>query len=156
MGFAPIVTAAGMLAGKAMEASAQRQQARAYQQLAQEKMDMARQQAGVITSTALANQQRGQRNAHMQMASARADAAASNLLREGSTLRREEDMATRLEDEISNTTNRALQEANDTRLQGVYDNKELRLMASHARRNSQASLVGGIAGAMGALSSGRR
>ena len=148
MGFAPIISAVGTLAGSAIQASAQRQQARAYDAAAAWKEKNAARTAEVITNTALENQRRRERNAHMELSSARADAAAGNLLHEGSIVRRELDMATRLEDEIANATNAALQEANDTRLQGLYDSRSLRLQADNARRNSRVSLLSGVVGAL--------
>ena len=87
---------------------------------------------------------------------ARADAAAGNLLQEGSVIRREQDLATRLEDEITNSTNAALQEANDTRLQGWYDRRSLLQQAGTARSNSRVSLLSGAVGALGALAPGAR
>ncbi len=154
MGFASIISAAGALASGAVQASAQRQQSAAYREAADNEWKLAARTAESITNTALENQRRSERNARMQLAEARADAAAGNLLQEGSVIRRETDLATRLEDEISNRTNAALQEANDTRLQGLYERRNLLLQAGTARSNSRVSLLSGTVGALGALASG--
>ena len=155
MGFASIITAAGALASGAIQSSAQRQQASSYRKAADSQWEVAKRTADVITNTALENQRRGMRNVGIQLAEARADAAAGNLLREGSVVRREMDLATRLEDEISNQTQTALQEANDTRLQGIYDRRNMLLQAGTARRNSRVSLLSGTVGALGTLTSGQ-
>lgn len=151
MGFASIISAAGALASGAVQAAAQRQQSTAYRDAAENQWKLASRTAEAITTTALENQRRSERNARMQLAEARADAAAGNLLQEGSTVRRELDLATRLEDEITNSTNAALQEANDTRLQGWYDRRSLLQQAGTAHRNSRVSLLSGAVGALGAL-----
>lgn len=151
MGFAPIIAAVGSLAGGAIQASARRQQAQAYDAAATQQLRLANRTAEVITSTALENQRRHERNAHAQLAAARADAAAGNLLQEGSVLRREQDLATRLEDEISNATAAALQEANTTRQQGLYDSRSTRLQARTAADHGRVSLLSGAVGALGAL-----
>ena len=151
MGFASIITAAGALASGAVQAAAQRQQSAAYRDAADNQWNLSKRTAAVITNTALENQRRSERNARMQLAEARADAAAGNLLQEGSAVRREQDLATRLEDEITNSTNAALQEANDTRLQGWYDRRGLLQQAGTARSNSRVSLLSGAVGAIGAL-----
>lgn len=151
MGFASIITAAGALASGAVQAAAQRQQSAAYRDAADNQWNLSKRTAAVITNTALENQRRSERNARMQLAEARADAAAGNLLQEGSAVRREQDLATRLEDEITNSTNAALQEANDTRLQGWYDRRGLLQQAGTARSNSRVSLLSGAVGAIGAF-----
>lgn len=151
MGFSSVITAAGALAGGAMQASAQRRQSAAYRQAADEQWKLARNSAEIITNTALENNRRSERNAQMRLAEARAAAGASHLMQEGSAVRRETDLATRLEDEISNATQAALQEANDTRTQALYDRRNLLMQADTARANSRISLLGGVVGAMGAL-----
>ena len=153
MGFASIISAAGALASGAVQASSQRQQSAAYREAADNQWKLANRTAEVITATALENQRRSERNARMQLAETRAGAAAGNLLQEGSVIQRETDLATRLEDEISNQTQAALQEANDTRLQGLYDRRNLLLHAGNARSNSRVSLLSGTVGALGALAS---
>ncbi|MBQ8516799.1 MAG: hypothetical protein IJ498_04380 [Akkermansia sp.] len=153
MGFASIISAAGALASGAVQASAQRQQSAAYREAADNQWKLAKRTAETITQTALENQRRSERNARMQLASARADSAAGNLLQEGSVVRRELDLATRLEDEITNSTNAALQDANDTRLQGWYDRRKLLQQAGTSENNSRVSLLSGAVGALGALAS---
>ena len=156
MGFttaATILTTAATVAGKAMEASAERKQARALNAAAEERRRLAENQAGAIAHTALENQRREQRNAQMQLASARADAAASNLLASGTAGVRERDLASRLEDDINNRTNAALQEANTIRAQGAYDANDLRTQASQARLRSKGAWLGAAGGLFRGLSS---
>ena len=68
------MTTAASVAGKAVEASAERRQARAYNAAAEERRRLAENQAGVLTQTALENNRREQRNAQAMLATARADA----------------------------------------------------------------------------------
>ncbi|MBQ8377347.1 MAG: hypothetical protein IJX33_09915 [Akkermansia sp.] len=156
MGFpavATILTTASSVAGKALEASAERQQARAFNAAADERRRLAENQAGAITHTALENSRREQRNAQMQLASARADAAASGILTSGTAATRERDLATRLEDDINNRTNAALQEANTIRSQGAYDALDLKTQASQARLRSKGAWLGAAGGLFRGLSS---
>lgn len=155
MGFpavATILTTASTVAGKALEASAERQQARAFNAAADERR-LAENQAGAITHTALENSRREQRNAQMQLASARADAAASGILTSGTAATRERDLATRLEDDINNRTNAALQEANTIRSQGAYDALDLKTQANQARLRSKGAWLGAAGGLFRGLSS---
>lgn len=156
MGFttaATILTTAASVAGKAMEASAERRQAREYNAAAEERRRLAENQAGAITRTALENQRREQRNARSQVSTARADAAASNLMSGGTATVRETDLATRLEDDINNRTNTALQEANTLRSQGAYDAHDLQMHARQARLRSQGAWMGAAGGIFRGLSS---
>ncbi|MBR1981885.1 MAG: hypothetical protein IKA23_03960 [Akkermansia sp.] len=156
MGFpeiATIVTTAAAVAGKAVEASAERKQARAFNAAAEERRRLAENQAAAMTRTALENQRRGQRNANAQLASARADAAASNLFPGGTSTVRELDLATRLEDDINNSTNAALQEVNTVRAQGGYDAHDLRAQASQARLRNKGAWLGAAGGLFRGLSS---
>ena len=156
MGFttaATILTTAASVAGKAMEASAERKQAREYNAAAEERRRLAENQADAITRTALENQRREQRNARSQVATARADAAASNLMSGGTATVRESDLATRLEDDINNRTNAALQEANNLRSQGAYDAHDLQMHARQARLRSQGAWMGAAGGIFRGLSS---
>lgn len=156
MGFttaATILTTAATVAGKAIEASAERKQARALDAAAEERRRLAENQAGAIARTAMENQRREQRNAHMQLAAARADAAASNLLTCGTAAARELDLATRLEDDINNRANAALQEANTIRSQGAYDALDLHTQASQARLRGKGAWLGAAGGLFRGLSS---
>lgn len=156
MGFttaATILTTAATVAGKALEASAERKQAREFNAAADERRRLADNQAGAITRTAMENNRREQRNAQMQLAAARADAAASGLLGSGSAAVRERDLATRLEDDINNRTNAALQEANTIRAQGAYDANDLRTQAAQARLRSKGAWLGAAGGIFRGLSS---
>lgn len=156
MGFtttATILTAAAAVAGKAVEAAAERKQARAFNAAAEERNRLAENQAAAVTRTALENQRRGMRNANMQMASARADAAGSNITASGTAVVRERDLATRLEDDINNSTNAALQEADSIRAQGAYDALDLRNQASQARLRSKGAWLGAAGGIFRGLSS---
>ena len=156
MGFttaATILTTAASVAGKAMEASAERRQAREYNAAAEERRRLAENQADAITRTAMENQRREQRNARSQVATAWADAAASNLMSGGTASVRETDLATRLEDDINNRTNAALQEANTLRSQGAYDAHDLQMHTRQARLRSQGAWMGAAGGIFRGLSS---
>ena len=156
MGFTTAVTlltTAASVAGKAVEASAERKQARELSAAANERRRLSETQAGAITRTALENQRRDQRNARMQLATATADAAASNILGSGTAAVRERDLATRLEDDINNRTNAALQEANTIRSQGAYDALDLNAQSSQARLRSKGAWLGAAGGLFRGLSS---
>lgn len=159
MGFtttAGLVTTALNVAGKGVEMLGEHEQSKAYRRAADVTAANAARRAAAITDTAMENQRREQRNAQMQMARARADAGASNLAADGSAAVRELDLATRLEDEINNRTNAALQEADTTRRQGELDAWNLRTQARNARNSmlgsalsAGASLTGGLFGRRG-------
>ena len=156
MGFttaATILTTAATVAGKAIEASAERRQTREYKAAAEERQRLAGNQAGVITRTALENHRREQRNAQAELATARADAGASGLSGSGTAAVRESDLATRLEDDINNRTNAALQEANTLRSQGAYDAHDLQMHARQARLRSHGAWMGAAGGIFRGLSS---
>lgn len=156
MGFTTAVTlltTAASVAGKAVEAFAERKQTRELSAAASERRRLAENQAGAITRTAMENQRREQRNARMQLASATADAAASNILGSGTATARERDLATRLEDDINNRTNAALQEANTIRSQGAYDALDLNAQSSQARLRGQGAWLGAAGGLFRGLSS---
>lgn len=152
MGFttAAIVSTAAAVAGKAVQAKAEYDQGRALKSAADLQQRLNEQRAQAMTDTALDNRRRGQRNAQMELARARGDAARSNLAAEGSTLTRETDLATRLEDDIINRTNAALQEVNTLRSQSALDNWDLRNQA----RQSRIRGLGAALGAAGSLFSG--
>lgn len=153
MGFttAAIVSTAAAVAGKAVQAKAEYDQGRALKQAADLQQRLNEQRAQAMTDTALDNRRRGQRNAQMELARARGDAARSNLAADGSTLTRETDLATRLEDDINNRTNAALQEVNTLRSQSALDTWDLRNQARQSgirslgtALNASSSLFSGI------------
>lgn len=140
MGFetAALVTMAATAAAKTAQAIGEHEQSKAFRRAAKATEENARNRAASITDTALENQRREQRNARMQLARARADAGASNLLPVGSVSVRETDLATRLEDEINNRTDAALEEATRTQQQGMLDAWNLRQQS----RNTHNSMLG--------------
>lgn len=147
------MSTAATVAGKAVEASAERKQARAMDAAAAERRRIAANQAGAVTRTAMENQRREQRNARMQLAAARTDAAASNITASGTDTMRTLDLATRLEDDINNRTNAALQEADTIRTQGHYDALDLKTQSSQARMRSGGAWLGAAGGLFRGLSS---
>lgn len=153
MGFTTtsIISAVALAAGKAVEAHGAHQQSKQLKKAAAQQQAIANNQADSITNTALDNHRRAQKNARMRMAAAKADAAASNISPGGSVLKREIDMATRLEDEINNATSGALAEANTTRTQGAFDAWNTRTQAKAAKNRSLAAGIGGIGSAIGVL-----
>ena len=156
MGFPAVLTlmsTAATVAGKAVEASAERKQAQAMNAAAAERRRIAGNQAAAITRTAMENQRREQRNARMQLAAARTDAAASNITASGTDTMRTLDLATRLEDDINNRTNAALQEADTIRTQGHYDALDLNTQSSQARMRSGGAWLGAAGGLFRGLSS---
>lgn len=140
MGFetAALVSMAATAAAKTAQAIGEHEQGKAYRRAAAATEQNANLRAESVARTAMENQRREQRNAQMQMARARADAGASNLLSTGSVELRERDLATRLEDEINNRTDAALEEATHTRQQGRLDAWNLRQQA----RNAHNSMLG--------------
>lgn len=149
MGFEPLTWAAAAAATeKVIESVGQMQQASQLKKAATQQDALNRGLAESHIATAAENQRRELRNAGMQLAAARADAGANNLAREGSTLVRETDLATRLEDDIANRTNAALQNANDLRLQGLMETWNTRVQAANSRRAGVGSLFSGAANLM--------
>lgn len=144
MGFQTVTTLA-TAAENLASAVGEYQQGKALKKAAAQQEALSAGQAESMTHTALQNQQREQRNAAMQMAQVRADAAGSSLLREGSALQRETDMATRLADDITNRTNAALQETDRVRMEGALEAWNTRVQAANARRRSVGRLLGGAA-----------
>lgn len=140
MGFetAALISMAATAASKAVQAEQEHQQSKAFRRAAQATEQNAAARAAATTNIALENQRREQRNAQMQMARARNDAAASNLLSAGSAATRELDLATRLEDEINSRTDAALEEAGRIRQQGQLDAWNLRQQS----RNAHNSMLG--------------
>ncbi len=147
MGFstlATVATTAAAVIPRVYEASAASAQARALNAAANDQQRLANQQAQAIEDTASANQMRGSRNALARLGQARADAAVSNTAREGSTYRREADLATRLQDEINATANEQLTRANSIRQQGAYDAWDLRNQAEQSRAQARGAVASGV------------
>ena len=142
MGFTTLATTAlavGKILPDAMQAHALNKQSKSLNSAANEQLRLAERQASHITSVTLANSRRGARNAAMQMGSARADAAASSLATEGSAHLREQDLASRLQDEINTTANATLHQANQTREQGALNAWNTRQAAAQAKAGSISS-----------------
>lgn len=142
MGFTTLATSAlavGKILPDVLQAHALNKQSKSLNSAANEQQRLAERQAASITDTALDNSRRGARNATMQMGHARADAAASYLATEGSTHLREQDLATRLQDEITANANAALHQANQTREQGALTAWNTRQAAAQAKVGSLAA-----------------
>lgn len=144
MGFTTttILSTAAAAVGKAIQAKAEHDQGKALKQAAEAQRQITERQADSMTGTALENYRRGQRNANMELARARGDAARSNLATEGSALTRESDLATRLEDDITNRTNAALQEVNTMRRQATLENWDMQNQARQSRIRSLGTALG--------------
>ena len=147
MGFTTttILATAASAAGKAIQAKAEHDQGKALEKAADVQQQFTERQADAMTNTALENHRRGQRNAETEVARARGDAARSNLAAEGSALTRETDLATRLEDDITNRTNAALQEVNTLRQQSVLENWDMKNQALQSRVRSLGSALSATA-----------
>lgn len=147
MGFetASLVSMAATAAAKTAQVVQEHEQSRAYRKAARATEEVAENRADAMTATAMENQRREQRNAQMQMARARADAAASGLLSSGSAEVRERDLATRLEDEINSRADAALEEASRTRQQGRLDAWNLRQQSRNAHNSMLGSALEAVA-----------
>lgn len=152
MGFSTVAAAATAVE-KTAEAFGSYQQGRQLKNVANIQELNAQNRADAMVNTAMENHRREQRNAQMVTAQARADAGTANLLREGSTLQRETDLATRLEDEITARSRAALQDAEAVRLQGAMEAWDTRLQAKAAKRRALGSLLGAGVGAVSAVGS---
>lgn len=143
MGFetAALISMASTGVSKAAQAYQEHEQSRDFRKAARATEQVSAAQSDAMARTAMDNSRREQRNAQMQMARARADAGASNLLSAGSAAQRELDLATRLEDEINNRTDAALEEASRIRRQGQLDAWNLRRQSRNARNNMLGSAL---------------
>lgn len=156
MGFTTIATAVSAAASTLphiVEHSSLRRQANELDRVATQQQRLANRQADSLASTAQQNQQRSARNANEQMGAARMDAAVSNLADEGSTRMREVDMATRLQDDITNTANTSLRQAQSIREQGAYTAWNTRNAAARARNQARGALLSGVGSLFGSLAS---
>ncbi len=98
-------------------------------------------QASAMAETASINARRAARNAHQEMAKARLDGASSGLAHSGTGYLREQDLATRLQDEIANSTNSALQDANLAREQSLLNSWNTQMEAHAAGINMWTGLA---------------
>lgn len=151
MGFtAATIAGAAQAASKVVEGYGQYQQSKAYRQASRATQELADEHAQDITDTAVDNQRLAHRNAQLELSQARADAAASGLMAEGSVARRESDLATRLEHAITTQTNAALREASAVRRQGTLDAWNLRQQSRNARIGAVGSLLSAGGAGLGA------
>lgn len=156
MGFTTIATAASAAASTLphiLEYTSLRRQANELDSAAKQQQRLANRQADSLTNTTLQNQQRSSRNAHAQMGSARVDAAISHLADEGSAHMRDVDLATRLQDDITNSANTSLQQAHAIREQGAYAAWNTHNAAARTRNQARASLISGAGSLFGNLAS---
>ena len=143
MGFTTLTTAAVTAANAlphALQAYALNKQSKSYNSIAEEQEKLSNRQANRMENAAVANQQRAASNASAQLSMVRADAAVSNLATEGSAHTRELDLATRLQDEINNQADAALDEADHTRKQGAIHAWHARNYADQAKTRSVSSI----------------
>lgn len=151
MGFTTIATAAALALPKVIEAGTLREQSKQLNRAAVEQERLARRQAESMVSNALENQQRADRNAQARIGRARADAAASHLADDGSVRMREMDLATRLQDEITNNANATLQQAHAVAEQGAYTAWNTRNAAARARNQARGALLAGAGSMLGSF-----
>lgn len=157
MGFTTLAATAAATAAalpRVMEYRAYKQESKNLSGAADAQERLAKEQSENMINTAMRNMRAESRNANEQMSRAVADAGVSNLAEEGSVATRETDLATRLQDEINLRTTSALQEANTTRQQGIYDAWNTRLAAQRAKSMSRASLISGVGSLVGSLGVG--
>ncbi len=150
MGFSTALATTAAIAPKVLQAYTYHQQGKALKSAAAQQQQLTNQQAAAMENTASENQRRAARNANSRLASARADAAGSNLLPEGSIAVRERDLATRLQDEITANANNALHEADSVRKQGALNAWQTR----QAARQSGVQAIGAGLSSLGSLFSG--
>lgn len=151
MGFSTAILTAASVVPSLMQASAQRKESKMLTQAAEMQRILDEKQARSMTSVALENQIRSSRNDRMELAQARSDAGASNLLSEGSVVVREQDLATRLQDSITNAANEQLQQVNSLRQQSSLNYQNTRNSAARASYGAYSSLVGGVATGLSTL-----
>lgn len=154
MGFATIATATASLLPKVLEAHALSQQSNMLNKAADEQEKLAGRQAASIANTAMENQRREARNAQNQIAQARVDAAASNLAEDGSAYKRELDLATRLQDEITHNANATLQQANTLQQQAAYNAWDTRNAAKRSKMQAWGSAASGVGSLFSSLAGG--
>ena len=153
MGFTTFATAAAVALPKVLEYASLRRQGKELSQAAAVQQRLADRQADALTDTAVSNQQRAARNANAQLNSAHVVAAASHLMDDGSARLRERDLATRLQDEITNNANASLQQAQSIREQGAYTAWNTRNTAARTKNQARGTLLSGAGSLFGSLAS---
>lgn len=157
MGFTTLAATAAATAAaipRVFESRAYKQEARNLAAAANAQEKLSTEQSEAMINTALRNARAESRNAADQLARAYADAGASNIGEDGSTVVRERDLATRLQDDINLRTDSALQEANTTRQQGAYEAWNTRMASQRARSMARSSLISGVGSLVGSLGAG--
>ncbi len=154
MGFTNAVTALAAGAGATqsfLSYNAYKDQSKQLNAVAAQQEASGMEHAQAITQVAMANARRSMRNASNELGRARLDASASNLVASGSVALREADLASRLQDEIALTTDRALQEAYTTQTQAIFDAQNTRMSATAARQQATSSIFSGGTALLGAM-----
>ncbi len=128
-----------------MNYSAQRESSKQLKALADLTEQEGAAQSDAMIDIAMKNASRATRNAQTQLASAQLDAARSNLVLTGSMEVRQQDLATRLMDEIKNESTAALNNANSYRAQSQLDAQQMRQEGSQMRYSADTALVTGFA-----------
>ncbi len=144
MGFTPYIAIAANAAATAIQYTSSRNQAKQLNAIAEQEQETGEKQKELLVDNAISNNTRAQKNMQSELAGARLDAAKSNTVSSGSTYVREVSMSTRLQDEITNTTERALQDANLVYEQSLIDSYNTKLNAYAAKTKATASLASGI------------
>lgn len=120
------------------------EQSKALGNMATQQQESGEEQKELLIDNALANNTRAKKNMQNELADARLDAAKSNLAPTGSAYMREVSMATRLQDEITHTTDRSLQDANLVYEQALFDAQSTRLKSQAAKTDAWSSLFEGL------------
>lgn len=157
MGFTTLAATAAATAAalpRVMEYQAYKQESKNLSRAADAQERLANEQAENKIDIAMRNMRAENRNADERLSQAYADAGVSNLAEDGSVAVRETDLATRLQDEINLRTTSALQDANTTRQQGIYDAWNTRLAAQRAKSMARGSLISGVGSLVGGLAAG--
>lgn len=158
MGFTTLAATAAAATASAiprvLESRAYKRESKNLAAAANVQESLSAEQSEAVINTALRNARAESRNAAEQMARAYADAGASNTAEDGSTVVRERDLATRLQDDINLRTESALQEANQTRRQGAYDAWNTRMASQRAKSMARGSLASGVGSLVGSLGAG--
>ncbi len=135
-----------------MNYSAQREGSKQLKALADITEQEGAAQSDAMIDIAMKNASRATRNAQTQLASAQLDAARSNLVLTGSMEIRQQDLATRLMDEIKNESTAALNNANSYRAQSHLNAQQMRQEGKQMRYSANTALVTGFGSAIKALS----
>lgn len=145
MGFTTTaIAAAATVAQTAISTASSFNQSKQLSNMAKEQQESGEEQKGLLINNALANNTRAKKNMQNELAGARVDAAANNLAPSGSTYKREVAMATRLQDEITNTTESTLQDANLVYEQSLIDAQSTSMQASAAKMQGVSSIFQGL------------